>query len=192
MAACSGAENVQSNNQIETHPFLSELDNILEAGDIIFQDGTRGWGQYATFVSDVDKRYGHVGVVVRAGDHWGVIESSGDPMSDDAFVHQSTLEAFVAEHNHIGIYRLNLEDDEKQRFLQTIQRHVADKTVFDPGFSLDAGTGLYCTELVWLSLLEVTGEDPIPQKTRFLDKWVIAVDDLQLAEVLSPVAHLKR
>ena len=166
---------------------LESITPHLREGAIIFRGKDRSWGDLGAQLSDKDKRFGHVGVVVFDDGQWGVIDAIGNPLDREGRVRLRTVEAFLAPATRAGLYRPSLSDQALDRFLTSIRVFEAAQTPFDRLYDMDDANALYCTELIWLALKTATGEDPVPDHTLFRDRRVIAIDDLQYAPIMTAV-----
>ena len=173
------------------HPGYAAFAADLRPGDVIFRGRSGGWGELGARLSDMDTRYGHVGVVAEdEGGGLSVIHASGDPLTPEGRVRRDPLEAFLSRARRTGAYRPSLEPAQMEAFLRRLDGHVRDRTPFDPAYSLDTADALYCTEMVWRAWSVATASEPVPERTEWRDRDVIAIDDLQLSPGLSLVAEL--
>ncbi|MEO9970817.1 MAG: YiiX/YebB-like N1pC/P60 family cysteine hydrolase [Hyphomonadaceae bacterium] len=159
----------------------------LHKGDIIFRGKDRSWGDLGAQLSDRDKRFGHVGVIVGQPDNWAVIDAIGNPLDSEGSVRRRALSEFLSPATRASVYRPHLSGDQLDKFLMSIRQHEVAATPFDRFYDLGDQSALYCTELIWLALKAATGEDQIPEQTLFRNRRVIAIDDLQYAPLMTEI-----
>ena len=162
----------------------------MRDGDIIFRGRKKGWGNLASALSDQDQRYGHVGVIRREGQTIYVIHASGDPLQPEGRVREDSLQDFLARSERSGVYRLPLNASELTQFRDKIRQALVIRLPFDRAYSLQSETSVYCTELIWRAWVETTQKDPVLVKTRWRNKNVLALDDLQFAQGVVLIAEI--
>ena len=167
-------------SDLPRHPELKNgLMPHLKHGDILFRGRDNSWGELGAMASRVDKRYGHVGVVMGEGTEWRVVSATGNPFEGDGAVISEPLKKFIGLSTRLGLYRLMIDGDAFAAFLTGIKRHTAQKTRFDRLYDITENETVYCTELIWLCLNAALGKDVISDKTMWRGRDVIALDDLQ-------------
>ncbi len=186
---------------------------VLQPGDLVFKGASTAiWTQLAAGWSDAtDRRWGHVGLVVTVDTQGeGRPDASPDAGGCDAgIVHADTgtgnpgqppgpgeeigavrdvpLEAFLGDVDHVGVFRLALDADQRARMLAWARGEAERRTPFDRGYNLDSENNLYCTELIWRAMSKGLGADAVPQKSHRMGRTYIALSDLSrhpLAEEL--------
>ena len=177
-------------------PLYPELQKVilgdLKHGDILFRGRDNSWGELGAMVSREDRRYGHVGVVVKQDGVWKVISATGNPLASQGSVISEPLEKFIGMSTRLGLYRLTIEAELIAAFLNEIKTHAEQNTPFDRHYDISENEALYCTELIWLCLNSTLGRDVIPDKAQWRGRSVIALDDLQHASVMKEIIHLDR
>ena len=163
------------------------VSSTLREGDIIFRGKDQSWGDLGAQLSDKDKRFGHVGIIVGQADNWAVVDAIGNPLDSEGSVRRRALAEFLSPATRASVYRPHLSDDQLNKFLRSIRQHVVAATPFDRFYDLRDQSALYCTELIWLALKTATGEDQIPEQTHFRNRRVIAIDDLQYAPLMTEI-----
>ena len=192
-ASCSPSESidndVQSSSLVTSSSFETYKAQIRD-GDIIFRGRDAGWGNLGAQLSDIDKRYGHVGVIRRRGNNLHVIHAAGDPLQDHGRVREDSLDDFLTRSNRSGLYRLTFTSEQRQIFDDYIDQVLQAGMPFDTAYSLDSLDALYCTELIWRGWMAAIDRDPILEKTEWRGKNVLALDDLQLAQGMGFVSEI--
>jgi len=178
-------------SDLPRHPELKNgLMPHLKPGDILFRGRDNSWGELGAMASRVDKRYGHVGVVMGEGTEWNVVSATGNPIQGDGAVISEPLKKFIGFSTRVGLYRLAIGAYEFTTFLSAIEMHIAQKTRFDRLYDINENEAVYCTELIWLCLNAAIGRDVISDKTQWRGRDVIALDDLQRLSFMKDIIHL--
>jgi len=164
-----------------------DVASAMRAGDVIFRGKDRSWGDLGAQLSDHDKRFGHVGVIVNHNDGWAVIDAIGNPFDPEGRVRLRSFDEFLAPATRAAIYRPDLQSDSHARYLASIWKYEAGRVPFDRFYDIQDAEALYCTEMIWLALKNATGKDQIVQETRFRNRRVIAIDDLQYAPLMQEI-----
>jgi len=175
---------------LENLAAFDAYESTMRDGDIIFRGRQKGWGNLASHLSDQDQRYGHVGVIRREKEAVYVIHAAGDPLQSEGRVRKDPLRNFLARSERSGVYRLPLNATGHAKFKDKIEQALISRLPFDRAYSLKSETSVYCTELIWRAWAEATQKDPILVKTRWREKNVLALDDLQLAQGVKLVSEI--
>ncbi len=140
------ANQVRKNDEA---PDCSKIKSHLKHGDIILRSGIGFWSELFRNANDQDKRFSHVGVIVKKRDgDFLVIHAEADDYSGKGVVKQEKLDGFVKFSNAVGISRLKKGDPEK--FCRSAVKYIGKP--FDWKFNKDDETEIYCTELIDLAL----------------------------------------
>jgi len=153
----------------------------LQVGDMIFRGRNGGWGAMGSHLSDIDDRYGHVGLIVEREEEPWVVHASGDPFRAKGRVKLDRLDDFLSRSTRAGGYRLDMTGSERTALIEGIEAMLVSDMPFDQSYSLISTDSVYCTEMIWRAWQSAVGVDPLPVKTVWRGKLVIAIDDLQLA-----------
>jgi len=175
---------------LENLAAFETYESTMRDGDIIFRGRQKGWGNLGSNLSDQDQRYGHVGVIHREKQAVYVIHAAGDPLQPEGRVRKDTLRDFLARSERSGVYRLPLNATGLAKFRDKIEHALVTRLPFDRAYSLKSETSVYCTELIWRAWAEAAQKDPILVKTRWREKNVLALDDLQLAQGVKLIAEI--
>lgn len=131
----------------------------IKTGDLIFRAG-KGWRADAVRLAS-DQNLTHVGIVDRdpGGDIF-VVHSDAPNALDNGGVRRVSLHAFSDPSlaSSVVVYRLPYSDTVVRNMAINARGFAHEKTSFDDAFSLRDPTKLYCTELIWRSLVEA-GQD---------------------------------
>lgn len=168
--------------------FMERASSKARPGDILFKSGAGLWGSLAKRLSDKDKSFGHVGVIVFSDDgRIFVVHAGGDPLSSQGKVQKSAFDVFLRETTEAALYRPKMDGAGIEKLIAFVTDATGRNAPFDRDFSLETENELYCTELVWRALTAAASEDVVPDKTKRAGRLFIAIDDLQASPWLEPV-----
>ncbi len=131
---------------------IDKVDPSLVTGDIIFRTGTGFWSPYFATLDDKNG-YSHAGMLLKSSSgSWFVVHAEANDDGTDGVVKKTPLHEFVAGSKKFEIKKNNMSPAKKKTFVSSVLNHLAQQTPFDNFFDInDAGTKVYCTELIWLS-----------------------------------------
>jgi len=156
-----------------------ELLKVVKDGDIICRLGDRFWSGLFRDVSEVDRRYSHVGIISINGDRVTVIHAEGTTETGKDFVKEEKLEDFIKIARTIGIYRINNIDGFQISNLAINYLGVP----FDWQFDMHDDSKLYCTELLYVILKQVMPELKLSTVyIREIDKEIIPLESVSNSE----------
>ena len=148
----------------------------LRTGDIVLLGNASAWGFVARRFADGDDRWSHAGMVLREGQQVAVVHMDGSPVG--GHIRLEAVAAFTAHARHVRVVRPGLSARQRTRVGDWLRGHVDRGTVFDIRFRLDDAGAMYCSELVWRALDEVSmtpGADSLP---RLAGRVYVPVDRL--------------
>ena len=180
------------------------LEPQVREGDLVFKGAsTAVWTELAARWSTGDKRWGHVGIVTRVPegccDPIMIVHAdtgTGDPArtagpgEEIGEVRAVPLQQFLSDVDQVGLFRLDMSDDQKAALIAFADEAAANHTPFDRGYSLDSPNNLYCTELVWRAMSAGLGHDAIPEKSRSMGRVYVALSDLSQHPLAREVVSL--
>lgn len=186
LALCATIKLLQST----PHPTIPAHDiaEHLQDGDIICRLGDRLWSTYFKDISDIDKRFSHLGIARITDDGITVINAEGRSTEGKDSVNESGLDEFLASAVAVGIYRLQNHDG---KALSTAAMDYIGYP-FDWNFDLQDDTKLYCTELLYAVLKKISPE--IQLLTIFqkeLNKKIIPLEAVSNSEYFKEVVYIK-
>jgi hypothetical protein len=130
---------------------LNNIQNLnLENGDLIFRRG-RSIGSYAVYLSDKNRDFSHIGVIVIQDDKPFVVHATtGESNGDSEFIRKDPLRYFSNRKraNQIAIYRAEIDLEDKIKVAQQAMVYYREKRTFDSYYDLSSDEKLYCSELV--------------------------------------------
>lgn len=217
-AACTviAAGNALAGPSIQGTEMAARICPSLEPGDLVFKGASTAlWTELAAGWSDpADRRWGHVGLVLRVQQHSIGIPAifqkqdgcaalivhadtgSGPPGlpagpgEDVGKVRAVPLEDFLGDVDHAGVFRLKLSPEQRARMLSRAGNEAERQTPFDRGYNLGSENNLYCTELIWRAMSDGLERDAIPDKSHRMGRTYIALSDLSMHPLAEEVIDL--
>ena len=185
MSTLLGGKHISENEKF----FLIEADGHIETGDIIFRTGTGFWSPY---FAQLDERngYSHAGMLLKSGrGSWFVVHAEANDDGTDGVVKKTPFNEFIASSKKFEIKKNNMSATKKNIFIDSILKHLSQKTPFDNLFDIhDAGSKVYCTELIWLAA-KVAGIYDFGVAVKINGLEFITVDSIYHSSFLSDVSR---
>lgn len=131
----------------------------LKEGDIIMRKGN---GPLSFHIMNATKEnYSHCGIIVKHEGEWSVIHSMGGSVSkeDDDGMQMASLETFVkhAADSMLFICRAEFQDSIGSKIKERAYHYLEEDSPFDHSFNLFDKNEIYCSELVFVILRDITG-----------------------------------
>lgn len=166
-----------SESASDTQKVLLALEEIpLRNGDLILRHGNGIWSNFIREKNFSDKRFSHIGILVKEDGSFFVIHADSDG-AGNGVVAREPLKDFVAGARRIGIFRL------KKACADSVAE--AAKTFvglpFDRNFNLSDASKLYCSELVWRAMKSAFPNFE-PKTFELCGQKIISIDALVPAE----------
>jgi hypothetical protein len=167
---------------------LSDWQDGLRPGDLVFRRGNGRWSGYFAGVSGDEGFFSHVGLLVRENGGWQVVHTEADDRTGIGGVRSDSLGHFLAEAQGVAVVRPRLEPAQSARAVELARDPAWQAIPFDARFRLDdEGEAMYCTEWVQALVLAATGEDIARPRSHFGRIEIISIDDLRLSARVEPV-----
>lgn len=131
-------------------PLFSAQKEVWKEGDIIFQASRSS--QSAAIQLATHSRYCHMGILLKEGSRWKVLEAIGHVMTTPAREWIS-----IGEGKHYVVKRLPGLTTEMLQKMRRVSKRYAKKS-YDPYFEW-SDDRMYCSELVWKIFKEATGHE---------------------------------
>ncbi len=124
--------------------------SAVKAGDLLFRLGDSLVSDGVLQV-DTEGDYSHIGIAV---EHQGRIMAAHavPDEGDEEYTKLESLEDFYAlsKAKAGAIYRLPLDEEQRQRMNDLALETIAKKVSFDHDYDLEHHDKLYCTEFIWM------------------------------------------
>ncbi len=140
----------------ENRQRIDRLEAVLVDGDVILRYGNGFWSPFFRDMSRREKRFSHVGIVVRKEAELLVVHASACDVTGAGFVACEPLQDFLQHATDFAVYRLDSVSGVRQRIAGIAMSFVGRR--FDPFFELGDASRLYCSELVMHAVNSAAGE----------------------------------
>jgi len=152
---------------------------LFQSGDLIFREGRGAMSRMFRRMSLRDPRYSHAGIIHEKEGRLYVIHALADDKGK-GFLREDLLEDFCAatQSNAYGVYRYVGHGRAVDSLAEALFR---ERIPFDDQFDLTDDSKLYCTELLYKIIRNVSGEDFLPLTT-VQNVTYVACDDIYLSD----------
>ncbi|MCL2230220.1 MAG: hypothetical protein FWC01_03935 [Treponema sp.] len=164
------------------------LYETVKDGDIICRLGDRFWSQVFSDFSVEDKRFSHTGIIRIENGQIAVIHAEGTTSSGRDFVKKVPLDDFLKVARAVGIYRIM--DLEENKISDAAMEYLG--LPFDWKFDMTDASELYCTELLYIILKQLT--PAFEFNTTYIKEMgrdIITVDAISNSEFFSEIYYKK-
>lgn len=166
--------------------------NKLQEGDIILRKGN---GPLSFHIMNATKEeYSHCGIIVKEDDTWRVIHSMGGSVSKNEKdgVQIMDLDKFVshAADSMLFICRAVFEDSIGDKITTQAYQHLDESAPFDHSFSLFTRDEIYCSELIFYILRDITGENQFKIRKQH-KSYILLFDTFFDEDKYQRIFHLK-
>jgi hypothetical protein len=156
----------------------------VKDGDIICRLGDRFWSQMFRDISEMDRRYSHMGIIRIDSNRLNVIHAEGTTDFGKDFVKEESIEDFIKIARAIGIYRINDIDGSLISSLALEYLNLP----FDWQFDIKDGSKIYCTELLYVILKRIMPQVELPTVfVKELGKDIIPLDSISNSGYFSEI-----
>ena len=192
IASCGGEEE-ETRVYVHVPPTMPDsVYNKLQDGDIIMRKGTGPLSFHIMNATEED--YSHCGIIVKEDDKWRVIHAMGGSVSkgDVDGMQMADLTEFVryAADSMMYICRAKFEDSLGPKIRDKAYDYLATEAPFDHSFNLFEHDRIYCSELVFLILRDITGENQMNIRKK-KESYQILFSTFFDEERYEPIFHLK-
>jgi hypothetical protein len=190
----SAAEN-EEHRKVYVHVPPTMPDSVyqkLEEGDIIMRKGT---GPLSFHIMNATKEdYSHCGVIVKHEGEWSVIHSMGGSVSknEDDGMQMTTVKNFVeyAADSMLFICRAEFEDSLGPKIRDRAYHYLEEDATFDHAFNLYSEDEIYCSELIFKILRDVTGSNQMRIRKQH-KSYILLFETFFDESKYQPIFHLK-
>ena len=164
--------------------FEDSLCEVIEEGYIMCTLGNNYWSDYFKNFSEIDKRFSHVGIIVKNNEDFYVIHSTGTLKSGMDYVKEDSIKKVIEDVRAIGIFKI--QGIESCKISEEAKTYLS--VPFDWQFDMHDNSKLYCTELLFVILKKLMPE--IELKTVYFsenNKEVIPLEAFSNSEIFSEI-----
>lgn len=158
--------------------------SLFHSGDIIFRDGRGAISSLFRNCSLNDPCYSHAGIIHEERGQFYVFHVIGGEGNEGIMRKDKIVDFCRSEQAYsFAVYRT---DQDNYKIDSLAKKYYDNHLRFDPQFDLNSDDKMYCTELIFKILQQVTGENNFLPLTTFAGVSYCACDNIYL----SP--HLKK
>ncbi|MFN8394432.1 MAG: hypothetical protein U0176_07145 [Bacteroidia bacterium] len=141
------------------------------------------------FVSDAiltfqtqDPQFSHSGIVRKKDGKTFVYHATGgeENVSQKMKCDQIAIYCHPAATYKFGVFRWDLTDEQRERFVKRLDRWYDSGMEFDLDFDMTTNDKMYCSEMIYKGLVEATGDENYISLSKVIDKPYVAIDNLYL------------
>lgn len=154
----------------------------LRDGDLILRHG-RGFISDAMLAfSTKDPRYSHSGIIKKENGKVYVYHTIGGEENEVNLMRKEHISIFCHPRAifGFGIYRYDLEKQQLNSLDSILGSWYDAKMEFDMDFEMETDDKMYCSEMIYKSLILATNDENYVPLSDVLDKPYVAIDDLYL------------
>jgi hypothetical protein len=180
------------NHDFDPYPkaFTEEQQQLWEAAGLdesILQDGDLVLRHAKGFVSDAilpfstnDPKYSHSGVVKKIDGKTYVLHASGGEENVSNTMKRDSIALYChpAAIFKFGVYRLDLDSAQRAQFVLQMERFYREGMEFDFDFDMKTDDKMYCSEMIYKSLVLATNDENYIPLSRVIEKPYVAIDNL--------------
>lgn len=161
-------------------------DSLFRSGDIIFRDGRGFLSMAFRKMSLISPEYSHAGIIHREGEKVFVYHVIGGEGNQTNLMRKEPLNNFCSpqESNSFGVYRSDLNGKQ----IDSLAGYYFSKRLnFDTKFDLSSDDKMYCTELVYRILINISGKNNFIPLTTLSGVDYVACDNIFLSPHMTKV-----
>lgn len=160
--------------------------NALETGDLVFRRQFGMISEIARKLSPIEKRFSHVGIVLKHLEGTTVIHSVSDDTRGYDGVVSENISTFLSESSDWAFYRVPMTTDQRLALELHADKLLEARIPFDDDFDLSTNGELYCTEMV-AKIFNHLFEQPLFEANTLAGKAYLPLDALYLSQGVEEV-----
>jgi hypothetical protein len=186
-------EEEKSNLYVHVPPELPDsIFNKIADGDFIMRKGNGPLSFH--IMNSTKEEYSHCGIIVKENNKWRVIHSIGGSVAEGSEdgVQIIDLDLFVkdAADSMLYICRPAFQDSLGIKIKQKAYEYLDTKAPFDHSFDLFDKNEIYCSELIFYILRDITGKNQMKIRKKE-DAYILLYSTFFEEDKYTPIFHLK-
>lgn len=164
------------------HAACVEEDSVVREGDLVLRH-SMGFVSDAILTFQVeDPSYSHSGIVRKVDGKSYIYHSTGGEENVSQKMKRDPIAIFChpAATYKFGIYRFDLTDAQRKRFLDKLDAYYEAELEFDLDFDMTTYDKMYCSEMIYRALVYATNDENYITLSKVIDKPYVAIDKLYL------------
>ena len=157
-------------------------DSILKSGDLIFRHGRGAISKALMLFSRHEAKYSHAGIISIQNNKVYVYHAIGGEENISNKLRKDPIEVFCNPNDiySFGIYRLDLDNKMLRKVDSLANNYYKQELEFDTRFDIQTDDKMYCSEFVYKTILQATGDKNYLPLSASSGISYVACDDLYL------------
>ncbi len=155
----------------------------LKSGDLILRRGFGIMSETIEGFSEMEKKYSHSGLIGKDENGTAyVYHILGATDGKEYVVRKDELFKFCNANDALSfaVYRYDMNEEQIADMKTICENYYHSGIQFDLSFDLTTNDRMYCSEFVYKSLIEATGNSAYIPLTKRNDEFIVAIDNLYL------------
>lgn len=154
----------------------------LHTGDVVLRAGTGPYSRTLANLNARDKTWSHCGIVVVENGYPFVYHSIGGEDNPDMRLRRDSANHFFAARycKGMGIARYNSPLVDSAKLAAIVHQFYIRRPLFDMQFDLATDEKLYCSEFIYKTIIQTTGDTLFIPTSQAQGKKYVGIDDLYL------------
>lgn len=181
LASLASCKVAIKDEQYKQAKLCDSLQNMLHNGDVVLRAGKDQISQLFKLANTKDQQFSHCGISIKEGETWNVYHVIVTPNYPEGIILKESFKSFVSHqyNNSAAIIRFSLDSTQVIKFCEAVKRYYALKIKFDKDYNLKSDDKLYCTELIYKSIIQANNNHWLIVPTvSNSGKEYIAIDNL--------------
>lgn len=172
---------------------VDSTNKLLRTGDLVVRRGDDMTSYMLSRLNINDKKYSHCGIVVIESGNPYVYHSIGGEDNPDEKLRKDSASIWFSPANNMeyAAYRYNFSDSIIDKVISSVEILYKEQIMFDMDFDLKTDERLYCSEMVYKSLLRSIGSSLEIKPHKHFGYTYVGVDDLYLNTHARPVCQIR-
>jgi len=156
--------------------------SILKSGDLIFRHGRGAISKALMLFSRHEAKYSHAGIISIENGKAFVYHAIGGEENISNKLRKDPIETFCNPNDiySFGIYRSDLDSFQLQKVDSIANYYFIKELEFDTKFNLESDDKMYCSEFVYKTIIQATGDKNYLPLSASSGINYVACDDLYL------------
>lgn len=167
--------------------------SLLQTGDLVVRRGDDMTSYMLSRLNKREDKYSHCGIaVIEAGVPY-IYHSIGGEDNPDEKMRKESAEYWFSPANNLafGIYRYDMSDSRISSLIHHIDSLYQSGVMFDMDFDMSTDERLYCSEMIYKSVLAATQDSAYLQIENGYGRLFTGVDNLYLSPHAKRVCQIK-
>lgn len=164
-------------------------ESTLKDGDLVLRH-SKGFVSDAILTFQTESpEYSHSGIVRKVDGETFVYHSTGGEENVSQKMKRDPIAIYChpAATYKFGVFRWDLAEEQRAEFVDIIDRWYDAGMEFDLDFDMTTDDKMYCSEMIYKALVQVTGDPDYIKLSTVIDKPYVAIDRMYLNPHCQPI-----